>query len=103
MQDELFIEDRKAARGPDTQALVVHVLHCRVPFLQATAEIVQVESRDCYLRQSHHTTTRSPTAIDRGNIVVSNFFCQGGKDTEWLLRNQGLMQVDNRWPHSKVK
>jgi len=40
MQDKLLVEDRKAARGPDTQTLVVHVLHRGVPLLKATAEIV---------------------------------------------------------------
>jgi len=52
MQYKLLIEDWKAARGPDTQALEVHVLHCCVPLLQATAEIVQIKSRNCYLHQS---------------------------------------------------
>ena len=80
VQNKLLVEDWKAAHGADTQALIVHVLHRRVPFLQATAEIVQIKSGDCYLRRRHNTVTRSSTAIDVGTAVC-NFFNQGGEDT----------------------
>lgn len=56
MQHELFIEDRQTPSGTDAQTLVIHVLQCSVPFLQTTAEVVQVKSRDCYLHCSKDNT-----------------------------------------------
>lgn len=57
MQDELLIEHRQTSTGADPQTLIVHVLHCSVPLLQTTAEIVQVEARDCHLHRSQGTAT----------------------------------------------
>ena len=56
MQDKLFVVDRQTSSGTNTHTLTVHVLHRRVPLLQATAEVGQVKSGDSYLHSNKEKT-----------------------------------------------